>query len=259
WYGKSVVNPYLTLSNVDSIISGRTLRWSPAPRKRHRAGAGHETDTEEAQRGVQSEGGAGCDQARPDGRRVSEPVRGSPEPDLQLEEAATGRRVERFRGRRRGGGHRQRGVGRYSVPADRPGEGRKRFFGAKARQMSRAERRALVEREDPALPVLRQCWLLVISRSSLYRRPAEVSEEDCAITALIDRQYLARPYYGSRRMAAWLATPGHPVHRKRVQRLMRRVGPAAVYPRPNTRKPAAAHTGNPSLLGALSDGRVTLA
>src|SRR6266436_6201391 len=71
WYGKSVVNPYLTLSKVDSIISGRALRWSPAPRKRDRAGAGHETDTEEAQRGVQSEGGAGCDQGRPDGRRAS--------------------------------------------------------------------------------------------------------------------------------------------------------------------------------------------
>src|SRR3984893_3739321 len=44
----------------------------------------------------------------------------------------------------------QRDAGRCSVPADRPTEGRKRFFGTKARQMSRAERRALVEREDPA-------------------------------------------------------------------------------------------------------------
>ncbi len=74
--------------------------------------------------------------------------------------------------------------------------------------MSRAERRALVEREDPALPVLRQCRLLAVSRASVYRRPAEVSDEDRAIMALIDRQYLARPYYGSRRMAAWLATQG---------------------------------------------------
>jgi putative transposase len=37
-------------------------------------------------------------------------------------------------------------------------------------------------------------------------RPAEISEEDCTIVALIDRQYLSRPYYGSRRIAAWLAT-----------------------------------------------------
>jgi putative transposase len=65
--------------------------------------------------------------------------------------------------------------------------------------MSRAERRALVEREALALPVSRQCRLLSVSRASVYRRPAEISEEDCTIMALIDRQYLARPYYGSRR------------------------------------------------------------
>ena len=75
--------------------------------------------------------------------------------------------------------------------------------------MSRAQRRALVEREDPALPVSQQCRLLAVSRSSIYRKPAEVSEPDHAIMALIDRQYLARPYYGSRRMAAWLAMQGH--------------------------------------------------
>lgn len=107
--------------------------------------------------------------------------------------------------------------------------------------MSRAERRALVERGVPALAVSRQCRLLAVSRASVYRRPAEISEEDCAITALIDRQYLARPYFGSRRMAAWLATQGHVVNRKRVQRLMRLAGLLAIYQRPNTSKPAAGH------------------
>ena len=70
--------------------------------------------------------------------------------------------------------------------------------------------------------------------------------------ALIDRQYLARPYYGSRRMAAWLATQGHSVNRKRVQRLMRLMGLVAVYQRPNTSKLAAAHKVYPYLLGGLS-------
>ena len=74
--------------------------------------------------------------------------------------------------------------------------------------------------------------------------------------ALIDRQYLARPYYGSHRMAAWLATQGHPVNRKRVQRLMRLIGLVAVYQRPNTSKPAAAHKVYPYLLGGLSIDRV---
>jgi putative transposase len=122
--------------------------------------------------------------------------------------------------------------------------------------MSWGERRALIEREDPALPIFQQCRLLAVSRSSVYRRPAEVSEEDRASMALIDRQYLARPYYGSRRMAAWLATQGHLVNRKRVQRLMRLMGLVAVYQRPNTSKPAPENKVYPYLLGALSIARV---
>jgi len=122
--------------------------------------------------------------------------------------------------------------------------------------MSRAERRALVEPEPGALPVSRQCRLLAVSRASVYRRPAEISEEDCTIMALIDRHYLARPYYGSRRMAAWLATQGHAVNRKRVQRLMRLAGLVAIYQRPNTSKPAVAHKIYPYLLGGISIERV---
>src|SRR6202035_3322631 len=130
------------------------LRWSPALGSADGAGAGHEADTQEARGGVQGEGGAGGDQRRPDCRRAGERIRGSPEPDLRLEEAAAGRRGWRFRRRRGIGGYHQRGAGRSFVPADWPAEGRKRFFVTKARQMSRAKRRALIEREAPALPVV---------------------------------------------------------------------------------------------------------
>jgi putative transposase len=118
--------------------------------------------------------------------------------------------------------------------------------------MSRAVRRAMVERENPTLPISQQCRLLTVPRSAVYRKPAEISAEDLAIMGLIDRQYLARPYYGSRRMAAWLATQGHRVNRKRVQRLMRLLGLAAIYQRPNTSKPAAAHKVYPYLLGGIA-------
>ena len=114
----------------------------------------------------------------------------------------------------------------------------------------------MVEREHSALPVSQQCRLLAVPRSTVYRKPAEVSAEDLAIMALIDRQYLARPYYGSRRMTAWLGTQGHVVNRKRVQRLMRLLGLVAIYQRPNTSKPAAAHTIYPYLLGGLAIERV---
>jgi HTH-like domain len=122
--------------------------------------------------------------------------------------------------------------------------------------MSRAQRRALVERTDPALPVSQQCRLLAVSRSSVYRRRAAVGGEDRSIMALIDRHYLARPYYGSRRMAAWLATQGHLVNRKRVQRLMRLMGLVAIYQRPNTSKAAAEHKIYPYLLSGIVIERV---
>ena len=122
--------------------------------------------------------------------------------------------------------------------------------------MSRADRRALVEREAPVLPVSRQCRLLSVSRALIYRQPAAISEDDCTIMALIDQQYLARPYYGSRRMAAWLATQGRVVNRKRVRRLMRLAGLVAIYQRPNTSKPASAHKIYPYLLGGISIERV---
>src|SRR5437660_10943831 len=105
--------------------------------------------------------------------------------------------------------------------------------------MSRAERLALIDRHEPALPVTRQCGLMTVSRSSVYRPTAPASDEALAIMALIiDRQYLARPYYGSRRMAAWLATPGHPVNRKRGQRLTRLDGLGGGYPRADPGQPA---------------------
>jgi putative transposase len=114
----------------------------------------------------------------------------------------------------------------------------------------------MVERMNPALPISQQCRLLALPRSSVYRKLAEVGAEDLAIMALIDRHYLARPYYGSRRMAAWLATQGRHVNRKRVRRLMRLLGLAAIYQRPNTSKPAAAHKIYPYLLRGLAIERV---
>ena len=86
--------------------------------------------------------------------------------------------------------------------------------------------------------------------------PAAVSDADLELMALIDRQYLIRPFDGSRRMAAWLNTQGHAVNRKRVQRLMRLMGLVAIYQRANTSKAAAEHIKYPYLLGGLTIYRV---
>jgi putative transposase len=114
----------------------------------------------------------------------------------------------------------------------------------------------MIDRAHPTLPVTRQCELLQVSRASVYRRPAAVSPEDLRLMELIDRQYLVRPYYGSRRMAAWLATQGHRVNRKRVQRLMRLMGLVAIYQRPNTSKAASVHPKYPYLLGGMTIDRI---
>jgi putative transposase len=98
----------------------------------------------------------------------------------------------------------------------------------------------------------RQCQLLGISRSGLYYRPKSTSEEDLALMKLIDRQYLVTPFYGSRKMAAWLGSEGRKVGRKWVQWLMRLMGLRAVNRRPRTTMPAQGHRRFPYLLKDLS-------
>ena len=77
----------------------------------------------------------------------------------------------------------------------------------------------MVDRKHRLLSMVRQCALLGISRSSVYYQGAGVYKEGLTLMDLIDRQYLATPFYGPRRMAAWLRAQGYGVNRKRVQRL----------------------------------------
>ena len=103
--------------------------------------------------------------------------------------------------------------------------------------MSRERRREMVDRRHPVLSTVRQCALLSISRSSVYYRPRGHSQKDLAVMKLIDQQYLATPFYGSRRMKVWLSRQGYSANRKRVRRLMRTMGLQAIYRRPRTSKP----------------------
>jgi putative transposase len=113
----------------------------------------------------------------------------------------------------------------------------------------------MVERHGP-LSLSRQCRLLGLSRAALYYRPVEVGAYQLELMALIDRQYLRAPFYGSRRMAAWLGEQGHMVNRKRVQRLMQLMGLEAIYQRPRTSRPAPQHRVYPYLLRGLKIERV---
>ena len=114
--------------------------------------------------------------------------------------------------------------------------------------MSPARRRQMVDRKHPNLPIVRQCALLGVSRSSLYYRPRAASAEGLSLMGEIDRQYLETPFYGSRRTKAWLERRGIRVSRKRVQRLMRAMGLRAIYRRPSTSRRSPEHPVCPYLL-----------
>jgi putative transposase len=89
----------------------------------------------------------------------------------------------------------------------------------------------------------------------VYYEPVPESPENLALMRLIDEQYTACPFYGSRRIAAWLKTQGHAVNRKRVQRLLRLMGLEALYPKPKL-SAGAGHTVYPYLLRDVAIERV---
>jgi len=113
----------------------------------------------------------------------------------------------------------------------------------------------MVEREGP-LSLRRQCQLLGLNRGAVYYEPVEIGAYQLELMSLIDRQYLRTPFYGSRRITAWLQSQGHAVNRKRVQRLMQRMGLEVIYQRPRTSRPAPGHRIYPYLLRGLCIERV---
>lgn len=114
--------------------------------------------------------------------------------------------------------------------------------------LSTEAKRQLVDRDHGSISVRRQCELLGLARSSLYLEPIGESDENLALMRLIDEQYLKTPFFGSRRMTWALEQAGQAVNRKRVRRLMQRMGIAALYPRPKTTHRNAAHRVYPYLL-----------
>lgn len=98
----------------------------------------------------------------------------------------------------------------------------------------------MVEPAHPRLSIARQCLLLGISRSAFYYEAIGESPRNLELMRVIDEQFLETPYFGSRQMARWLRRRGYPISRKRVARLMRKMGLSAIYQKPNTSKPSRA-------------------
>ena len=109
----------------------------------------------------------------------------------------------------------------------------------------------MIEADHPRLSVARQCALVSISRSAFYYRPAGETPLNLALMRLIDEVFLETPWYGSRQMARHLRRQGYTVGRKRVRRLMARMGLAAIDQQPRTTVRHPEHRTYPYLLRGL--------
>jgi putative transposase len=118
--------------------------------------------------------------------------------------------------------------------------------------MSAPDRRSLLDRGDDRLSIRRQCTLLGLARSGVYRPKPPANDNELALMRRLDELFMTWPFLGSRRMTAMLRAEGRAVNRKRVQRLMRRMGIVALGPKPRTTKPAPGHKIFPYLLRDLS-------
>jgi putative transposase len=102
-----------------------------------------------------------------------------------------------------------------------------------------------------ALPMVRQCQLLELSRSTAYYQPTPVSSADLALMRRIDELHLAYPFAGARMVRDLLRREGHRIGRKRVRTVMVRIGIDALYRKPKTSQRHPAHRVYPYLLRHL--------
>ena len=114
----------------------------------------------------------------------------------------------------------------------------------------------MIEKEHPNLSIARQCELMEIHRSGLYYSPIPESEENLLLMRLIDEQYYKTPFYGVRKVTAWLQSLGYDVNRKRVKRLMGIVGWRTIFREMRTTIAAEGHKVYPYLLKGLPIERI---
>ncbi len=121
--------------------------------------------------------------------------------------------------------------------------------------MSAPNRRAKLDRDHADLSIRRQCATLGVARLGTYRKPRPANDNDLEAMRRIDALFTARPFFGARRIARTLSEVGFAIDRKRLRRLMRRMGIEALGPKPRTSKPAPGHKIYPYLLRDLTIDR----
>ena len=117
-------------------------------------------------------------------------------------------------------------------------------------------RRQWIEPSQERISLRRQCELLGVARSTLSYEPKPESEENLRLLQLLDEQYTRTPFYGVRRMTAWLNQQGQAVNQKRVRRLLRLLGLEAIYPKPRLSQPQPGHRVYPYRLRGVRIERI---
>lgn len=114
-----------------------------------------------------------------------------------------------------------------------------------------------MEPENTSVPLSHQFALLQVSRATWYRHTnqslvAGVDSADLEVMHQIDKIYNKCPFYGVRKITQQLRLDGYQINHKRVYRLMRVMGIAAIFPHPNTSQPDTTHETFPYLLKGLT-------
>jgi putative transposase len=110
------------------------------------------------------------------------------------------------------------------------------------------QKRNLIEWNCRELSISTQCELLSISKGALYYEPVTMDPFSIVVMSFIDRQHIQTPFFGSRKMVVELRKSGYIVNRKRVQRLMKKMGISAIYPKRSLSQRNKAHKIYPYLL-----------
>jgi putative transposase len=113
----------------------------------------------------------------------------------------------------------------------------------------------MVNPSEPELSLKEQCQLLGVNRSSYYYQEKEPKEEEHVLLRLLDEQYLKTPFYGSRKMTVYLREQGYLVNRKRVIKLMHKLGLQTIYQKKRTSVSNPEHRVYPYLLRDLEINR----
>jgi len=110
------------------------------------------------------------------------------------------------------------------------------------------ERRQCIEPSHKQLTVERQCELIGISRAAYYYKQQPIRAEALELINVVDKIYTDYPFFGTRKMAAYLNDTGYYVGRKLIRRIYQVLGLEAVYPKPNLSIPNREHKIYPYLL-----------